>query len=38
MSIYNVIGIVNTFGIAFIIVINSKIRKESKGKGVWRND
>jgi hypothetical protein len=38
MSIYNILGIVNTVGIAFIILINSKIRKESKGKGIWRND
>ena len=38
MSIYNIIGIINTIGIAFIIVINSKIRKESKEKGIWRND
>ena len=38
MSIYNILGIINTIGIAFIIAINSKIRKESKGKGAWRND
>jgi hypothetical protein len=38
MSIYNIIGIVNSVGIGFIIAINLKIRKESKKKGVWRND
>jgi hypothetical protein len=38
MSIYNILGIVNTAGIAFIIAINLKIRKQSKGKGIWRND
>jgi len=38
MSIYNILGIVNTVGIAFIILINSKIRKKQKSKGVWRND
>jgi hypothetical protein len=38
MSIDNIIGIVYTVGIAFIILINLKIRKESKGKGAWRND
>jgi hypothetical protein len=38
MSIYNILGIVNTVGIAFIIAINLKIRKQSKEKGIWRND
>lgn len=38
MSIYNIIAIVNTVGIAFIIAINLKIKKQSKEKGIWRND
>jgi hypothetical protein len=38
MDIYNFIGIVNSIGIGFIIAINLKIRKQSKEKGIWRND
>ena len=38
MSIYNLLGIVNTIGIALIIAFNYKIKKESNKKGIWRND
>ena len=34
MSIYNLLGIVNTIGIALIIAFNYKIRKESNKTGV----
>ena len=38
MGFYNLLVIVNSVGIVFITVINLKIRKEQKNKGVWRND
>jgi hypothetical protein len=38
MGFYNLLGIVNSVGIAFIIVINLEKRKKSKEKGIWRND
>jgi hypothetical protein len=38
MGIYNLLIIINSMGIAFITVINYKIRKTQKEKGVWRND
>jgi hypothetical protein len=38
MGIYNLLITINTVGIAFIIVINYKIRKAQKGRGAWRND
>lgn len=38
MKLYDLLIATNTIGIIFIIIINYKIRKEQKGKGVWRND
>jgi hypothetical protein len=38
MEIYDLLIAINTVGIAFIIIINYKIRKSQKEKGVWRND
>jgi hypothetical protein len=38
MSIFNFLGIVNTVGIAFIIIFNWKVRRNQKQKGIWRND
>ena len=38
MEFYNLLITINTAGIAFIAVINYKIRKAQKRKGVWRND
>ena len=38
MEFYNLLITINTVGIAFIVVINYKIRKAQKRKGVWRND
>jgi hypothetical protein len=38
MKIYDLLMVTNTIGIIFIVVINLKIKKKSKGRGVWRND
>jgi len=38
MGFYNLLIIVNSVGIAFITVVNLKIRKEQRSRGVWRND
>jgi hypothetical protein len=38
MKIYDFLIGINTIGIVFIVVINYKIRKAQKEKGVWRND
>jgi hypothetical protein len=38
VGIYDFLVGINTIGIAFIVVINYKIRKTQKEKGVWRND
>jgi hypothetical protein len=38
MGFYNLLIAINTVGIIFVAVINFKIRKSQKGKGVWRND
>lgn len=38
MKFYDFLIGINTVGIVFIVVINYKIRKTQKGKGVWRND
>jgi hypothetical protein len=38
MGLDNLFITIYTVGITFIVVINYKIRKAQKRKGVWRND